>query len=179
MSDAEIVDLLRAKSFEGLEKLIDVYGTTIFWQIRKILNHSAEYEYVTEVENDVFLVIWEKIGQFDVELASFKTWLIQIARNKALDRKRRVIRELKRPLVMDEGFATDRYFTEEVFLDLVAGLDDLDQLIFLKRFFYEDSGEEIATDLDVSRDVVYARISRGKKRLKALYEGDGEHEKSV
>ncbi|MBC1499090.1 sigma-70 family RNA polymerase sigma factor [Listeria weihenstephanensis] len=179
MSDAEIVDLLRAKSFEGLEKLIDMYGTTIFWQIRKILNHSAEYEYVTEVENDVFLAIWEKIGQFDAELASFKTWLIQIARNKALDRKRRVIRELKRPLVLDEGFAEDRYFTEEVFLDLVAGLDDLDQLIFLKKFFYEDSGEEIAEDLGISRDVVYARVSRGKKKLRALYKEEGEHEKSI
>ena len=95
MEEKQLIQALREKDFRGLEALIDDYGFAICQAVWGILNHPAEASYRKEVENEVFYKIWEKIGDFDPQKASFKTWCVTIARNQALAKKRQVIRDLR------------------------------------------------------------------------------------
>ena len=65
-----------------------VYGETsakLFGVCLRILGDRSEAE---DVLQDVYLTVWRKAGRFDAALASPITWLVAIARNRAIDRLR-------------------------------------------------------------------------------------------
>lgn len=172
MEEKQLIQALREKDFRGLEALIDDYGFAICQAIWGILNHPAEASYRKEVENEVFYKIWEKIGDFDPQKASFKTWCVTIARNQALDKKRQVIRDLRYvpSEILPETLAWDEHLGTEQFLELVAVLAPEDQLIFLKYFFFQDKPKDIAADLGLSAALVSNRLARGKEKLRNVLE---------
>lgn len=43
-----------------------------------------------EIVQEVFFQIWNKADRYNPKLASFSTWIMTIARNKALDKLRRL-----------------------------------------------------------------------------------------
>jgi len=166
--DREIVALVTQKNYDGLEKMIDCYGGTILRTIRYILNHPTEHSYLKEAENEVFYKLWQVIPQYQPEKSSLKTWIITITKNVALDKKRKIIRELKiiPTESIPEEFAEEDYFKQEDFLNLLHALSTEDQLIFLKYYYFQDKPQDIATDLDLATDIIYNRLSRGRKKLK-------------
>ncbi|MDH6364022.1 RNA polymerase sigma factor (sigma-70 family) [Enterococcus sp. PF1-24] len=166
--DESIIAALVAKDYNGLELLIDKYGLTILKTIHQILNRSEERSYQQEVENEVFYTIWKKSATYKPELAQFNTWILMITKNTAIDFKRKIIRNQKfqsvatLPEIRKESFPLEK----EQFLDLLAILTFEDQLIFLKRYFYQEKIEDIAKDLALTNETVYNRLSRGRKKLK-------------
>ncbi|MFD2305844.1 sigma-70 family RNA polymerase sigma factor [Enterococcus termitis] len=166
--EKEVIALLIAKNFLGLEKFIDLFGTDIIKCIRSILNHPKEKMYHKEVENEVFYRIWQKIASYDAEKSSLKTWSLTITRNLCLDKKRQIIRE-QQIIPMEqlpESFWEEDYFEKENFLDLLTYLTDDDQLIFLKYYYYQDSAAEIAKELNMEVTQIYNRLSRGREKLR-------------
>src|SRR6195256_2922690 len=57
----------------------------LFGVCLRILNDRSEAE---DVIQDVYLTVWRKAGSFDPSRASPITWLVAIARNRAIDRLR-------------------------------------------------------------------------------------------
>src|ERR1700740_240397 len=55
----------------------------LFGVCLRILNDRSEAE---DVLQDVYLTVWRKAGSFDPSRASPITWLVAIARNRAIDR---------------------------------------------------------------------------------------------
>lgn len=168
--DTMIVTAIRQKDYDGLDQLIDKYGGDILMMIRRVLNHAAEKSYHQEVQNEVFYRIWDQIERFDPEKSSFKTWCLTIARHLSLDMKRKIIRDLKMvpSESLEENPTEESYFPKESFLTLVEALSEEDQLIFLKHYYYQDSPQEIAGDLGLKAEVIYNRLSRGRKKLAAM-----------
>lgn len=182
--EKEIVALLRKQDFSGLEKFIDLLGTDIVKCIRAILNHPEERTYRKEAENEVFYRIWQKISSYDADKSSLKTWSLTITRNICLDKKRTIIRE--RNLIpleqLPEYSLEETYFEKENFLDLLKHLTEEDQLIFLKYYYYQDSPNQIAKELNMDVSQVYNHLSRGRKKIKSLLsvdEGGNQHDKSI
>lgn len=172
MEEKEIVARLKAQDFLGLEKFIDLLGTDIVKCIRAILNHAEERVYHKEVENEVFYRIWQKIASYDADKSSLKTWSLTITRNSCLDKKRMIIRQHKLvPLdQLAEKVLEDEYFEKENFLELLKNLTTEDQLIFLKYYYYQDTPSEIAKELKMDVSQVYNHLSRGRKKIKALFD---------
>lgn len=56
----------------------------------------------------------------------------------------------------------------ELIEDLLNTLDDMDREIFLKRYLKGFSIEEIAQELGYSKDYIYTRISRARKKMKKI-----------
>lgn len=166
--EMEMLALIKSGDFRGLEQLIDLYGGDILRTIHYILNHPAEHSFIGDVQNKVFYRLWKQLKQYDSEKSSLKTWITVITRNQALDEKRRIIRQLNIiPTASpdnDEKFE-ESYFEQENFLSLIVSLTAEDQLIFLKRYYYQDNVIEIAEDLHLSPEIVYNRLSRGRKKL--------------
>src|SRR4051794_32243428 len=57
----------------------------LFGVVLRILNDKSEAE---DVLQDVYVTVWQKAGTFDPARASPMTWLIAVARNRAIDRVR-------------------------------------------------------------------------------------------
>lgn len=164
-----MVELVKNGDFQGLERLIDLFGADILRTIHYVLNHPVENSFIEDVQNKVFYQLWKKMGQFNPEKSSLKTWLTVVARNQALDEKRRIIRELK-VVPSDSPDNQDpfeeSYFERDNFLDLLVSLTTEDQVIFLKHYFYQESVSDIAKDLHLSPAIIYNRLSRGRQKLR-------------
>lgn len=173
MTDEEIVRLITAQDFVGLEKMIAVYGQTIIKTIRGVLSKSDERTLWGDCENEVFYTLWQKIPTYDKQKSSFATFIMVITRNKAIDFKRKQQKQSSRQTELQEERIDQNYRQEEnplakeKFLELLDTLSKQDQLIFLHYYFYQTPPHEIAQLLAINVSAVYNHLSRGKVRLQS------------
>lgn len=70
----------------AFNSLYSATSAKLFGVILRILNDRPQAE---EVLQEVYIRIWNKAGQYQVNGLSPMTWLITVARNMAIDRKRK------------------------------------------------------------------------------------------
>lgn len=166
------IDLIKRGNEKGLQYFIDHYG----WIVKSIIcKKMAGYENEqAECMNDVFLAIWDNVDKYDSSKAAFTTWVAAVTRYRILNYMRKLHTstweedvEVVQP-VGAEDVQTEIYFLEEEkeFHNLLNGLSEEDKEIFIKLFWEEMSHDEISKEMDISKDVLYNRISRGKKKLR-------------
>lgn len=68
-----------------MEYLYDHYSSALFGVIRRFVNTENVAE---EVLQDVFMKIWDRIGSYDPAKGRLFTWMVNIARNHAIDKTR-------------------------------------------------------------------------------------------
>ena len=56
---------------------------------------------------------------------------------------------------------------KESFHELIETLSDMDKEIFIKRYYFYETVEDIAKSILRSKDYVYNRLSRGRRKLKS------------
>jgi RNA polymerase sigma factor (sigma-70 family) len=76
---------LQNKDRGALEYLYDRYSGALMGVIARILKKE---ELAEEVLQDVFLKIWDKIESYDPTKGKLFTWMLNIARNQAIDKTR-------------------------------------------------------------------------------------------
>ncbi len=81
-SEEELIASLRVKSESGFHHLYDHYSGALYGVILRIVQSK---EYTEEIIQDVFMKIWNSIHQYDSAKGRFYTWMINIARNTAID----------------------------------------------------------------------------------------------
>lgn len=81
-SDLEIMKKVASYDSKALEALYNRYSTILFTLIKTIVSDEKLAE---EVLSDVFVIIWRKVNSFDFKKGNVYTWLITLARNKAVD----------------------------------------------------------------------------------------------
>jgi RNA polymerase sigma factor (sigma-70 family) len=69
----------------ALQLVYHATSAKLFGIVLRILGDRGEAE---DVLQDVYLTVWRKAGRFDATVASPITWLVAIARNRAVDRLR-------------------------------------------------------------------------------------------
>jgi RNA polymerase sigma-70 factor (ECF subfamily) len=69
----------------ALRLVYDMTAAKLFGVCLRILNDRSEAE---DVLQEVYLTVWQKAATFDEARASPITWLVAIARNRAIDRAR-------------------------------------------------------------------------------------------
>jgi RNA polymerase sigma factor (sigma-70 family) len=94
INEAELVQRLRAKDRSGLEYLYDHYSAALNGVILRIVKKE---EVAEEVLQDVFLKIWDRFGSYDETKGRLFTWLVNVARNQAIDkmRSKEIVKEQK------------------------------------------------------------------------------------
>lgn len=81
-TDAEIMLKVAGYDSKALEQLYDRYSPILYTLIKKIVDDNEAAE---EILSDVFVIVWRQIDQFDFKTNNVYTWLITLARNKAID----------------------------------------------------------------------------------------------
>jgi RNA polymerase sigma factor (sigma-70 family) len=79
------VEGLRSKDKQALSWLYDHYSAALNAVVLRIVKKE---EVAEEVLQDVFVKIWERFDNYDASRGRLFTWLLNIARNQAIDRSR-------------------------------------------------------------------------------------------
>lgn len=125
-----------------------------------------------EVTQDTFVTVWQKSAEFRGK--GYKTWVLTVARNKALNELRKRKRET--PVDFAENEALGGAYLPDMDTGValkaaLSGLEEQDRQIVLLR-----SGgvkaKEIARLLGLPRGTVSWRYAEALKRLKVVLEGE-------
>lgn len=81
-TEQELVALLRNRDNKAFAYLYDHYSGALYNIILQILTDA---EVANDVLQEVFLNIWRKIDQYDTGKGRLFTWMLNIARNAAID----------------------------------------------------------------------------------------------
>ena len=85
ISDSDLIHAVALGDELALAACYDRYRLILFGLILRILHDREEAE---DVLQEVFLQVWRRAGDFDEARGRAFTWLVTIARSRALDRLR-------------------------------------------------------------------------------------------
>lgn len=83
--EEELVAQLKAKQEEALSYLYDHYSGALYGVVFRIVKKEDQAD---EVLQDIFFKIWNRIGSYDQTKGKLFTWMVNIARNQAIDKMR-------------------------------------------------------------------------------------------
>lgn len=86
LTDSEIMLKIAGYDSKALEQLYDRYTPLLYTLIKRII---PDKETAEDVLSEVFVIIWRQIDQFDFKSINVYTWIVTLARNKAIDVKNR------------------------------------------------------------------------------------------
>lgn len=84
--DAELVQLVAADDTDALRVLYERYGSIVFGMAQRML---GDRQLAEECTQDVFVALWRSAAKYDPGRAQVSTWLVGIAKFRAIDLVRR------------------------------------------------------------------------------------------
>ena len=85
LSEEELVLALQRHDKIGAEALYDMYSGSLYGVIFRIVNDTATAE---DVLQEVFVKIWHSAASYNTNKGRLFTWIVNIARNLAIDKVR-------------------------------------------------------------------------------------------
>ncbi|WP_443939258.1 RNA polymerase sigma factor [Pedobacter sp. MW01-1-1] len=172
LAEHEIVSLLLKRDQNGFSYLYDNYAPAIYGIIKRMV---SEKEHADEVLQDVFVKIWKNIVQFDPTKGRLYTWMINLARNTAIDylRSKGFQNEQKNQSIPESVYNSkdhaiapniDHIGMKEVLLQLKHEWRELIDLAYFKGY----TQQEIAEKLDMPLGTVKTRTRNALIELKSL-----------
>ena len=173
MVEKQILDLLWNRDEEALTVLSQHYGHRLQRLAHNILLDPQDAK---ECVNDTYLALWNSIPPKRPE--PLLPYALRVCKNLATSRLRRrlAVKRSGYELALEELCdAVGRDELEKI-LDakalgdaingFLAGQSKENRVIFLRRYWYGDSVQKIAGGLGLSENVVSARLSRMKAKLR-------------
>jgi RNA polymerase sigma-70 factor (ECF subfamily) len=80
--DAALARALKQREHVAMAQLYDCYGSIVYRRIYSLVQNSAIAE---ELAQEVFLRVWTRAKSFDETRGSLCSWVLTVARNRALD----------------------------------------------------------------------------------------------
>lgn len=158
--------------------ILDRYMNTVFLFVFGIVK---DYGLAEDLTQETFVRLWRNAGSW-VPKGRVKSWLLRIGHNLSIDalrkRKNHVDIEVAEPLlpVLPAGQEA-RVQADEVSLKIKEALFQLPerQRMALMLVYYSDcSGAEAADTLGITPHAFESLLSRGRKSLRGLLEGNKE-----
>ena len=85
LTEEELVLALRNRDKIAIEALYDMYSSSLFGVISRIIVETAAAE---DVLQETFVKIWHSFSSYSTEKGRLFTWMVNIARNLAIDKIR-------------------------------------------------------------------------------------------
>ncbi len=85
VSEEELILLLQQKNRKGFALLYDRYAPALYGVVLKIVRTE---EVAQDVLQDSFVKIWKKMEAYNADKGTLFTWILNIARNTAIDKVR-------------------------------------------------------------------------------------------
>ncbi len=85
ISEQDLLELLQTKSEKSFSILYDNYSAAIFGVVNKIVRSE---EIASDITQDSFVKIWKNLDNYSSTKGTIFTWMLNIARNTAIDKIR-------------------------------------------------------------------------------------------
>lgn len=84
-SDKSLVDRVRAREQQAMTEIFDRYARLVYSVAVRVLRDNGQAEDVTQ---EIFFQLWQNPESFLASRGSLASWLLVVARNRAIDRLR-------------------------------------------------------------------------------------------
>ncbi len=164
---------MKKKDQSALDYLYDHYSGAIYGVVFRILRKEETAE---EILQDIFLKVWDKIESYDPSKGKLFTWMINIARNQAID-KTRSKENSKSRKTDDIDYLVNKIDIQEhsqLQVDAI-GLKEVllklseDQQFIVKQLYLEGyTQSEVAEEFDIPLGTVKTRLRLAMIELRSL-----------
>jgi RNA polymerase sigma-70 factor (ECF subfamily) len=177
LPEETLILLLKKKNQQAFSYLYDNYAGALYGVVCRIVTST---EHAEEVIQDVFVKIWKHVDLFDADKGRLYTWMINIARNTALDyrKSKGVMNEMKnQPLsniVKTQEEQDQSQAERSARADFIGFRNILDKLkpecrILIDMAYYKGyTQQEIADELNVPLGTVKTRTKAAFLQLQQL-----------
>lgn len=159
---------------KAFEYLYDNYSGAVYGIILKIVRSE---DFAQELLNDCFLKIWNKISDYDASKGRLFTWILNIARNSALDklRSKEYKAKMKTDDVSENVSISDHKYSQANNPDYIGVKEIVQQLpveqqkLIHLMYFQGYSQSEIAEELNMPLGTVKTRVRAAMITLRKLF----------
>lgn len=118
-SDPALAERLKKRDPQAMAELYDRFGRLTYSVIRSIVRDSAIAE---DLVQETFLRVWNRMQAFDSQRGALGSWLLTVARNRAIDHVRSSGARMDR-----NAFELEEREHPALFIDMEKVLSDSDQ----------------------------------------------------
>jgi len=173
IAEDQLVTLLKRQHPKSFGYLYDHYASSLYGVILRIVRSDDIAE---EVLQDVMLTFWQKIAQYDASRGKLFTWMLNIARNQAIDkiRSRKYKEDQKTDAVANNVYTIDRERYTEQYSDdigvreLLSSLNEDQRLIVDHIYFRGYTQSEVAREFNIPLGTVKTRMRSALIKLRKL-----------
>lgn len=156
MNQEELILQFQEKNTKAYEKLYNIYCDSISGIVNNIVKNN---EATQEITQDVFIKAWHKADTYSAKKGRFFTWLLNIARNAAIDYTRsKKFKQTKQNLnadffvdILEHSSSLDNSTNTIGLKEFVAKLGDtcksVIELLYFKGFTQKEASEELSIPL--------------------------------
>jgi RNA polymerase sigma-70 factor (ECF subfamily) len=179
-ADVELLKAVARGDEQALAQIYDNYRVILFGLLVRILNSREEAE---DVLQEVFLQVWRRARDFDETRGKPFTWLVTLARSRAIDRLRslgardRVAQASVREAAEEVSDAARDTFRSEQRALVTSALSQLPEEQkgpLVLAYFDGLTQSEIAAKLGAPLGTVKTRMRAGMIKLRELLTGKNE-----
>jgi len=172
-SEKELVASLQEHDAKAFSYLYDNYAGALYGIVNSIV---PDREIANDVLQNVFVNIWRKIDSYDPSKGRLFTWMLNIARNAAIDEVRskgykdgQKNQPLPENVDIQVGSAISSPSVEDVGLRKVLTKLKTDQRTLIDLSYFQGfTHEEIAKALDIPLGTVKTRIRNALIQLRTM-----------
>lgn len=171
-TEAELVLGLKSRSEKHFGYLYDHYSPALFGIALKVINDETV---AGDVLQEIFLKIWRSIERYDTDKGRLFTWMVNIARNTAIDTLRskahkqgQKVQELgSNTMVMDQ-FAVHQSVDHLGLTKVIEQLNREQRVIIDLAYYKGCTQEEISKILDIPLGTVKTRMRNAIIQLRTI-----------
>ena len=180
MEDKRIIDMLFARSESALSQIQKQFGAYCMAIAQNVLGNDSDAQ---ECVNDTYLRVWESIPPNHPK--NLSVYIGRIARNISLNRLKRNLaqrRNSSADLVLEElsdiVSDTGQEFSDSVLMKMAINsflekLSAKDRKIFMQRYWYMYSINDIAGSIGKDENYVSVKLHRLRAEFKTHLEKEG------
>ena len=171
--EQELTELLKKHSKEGFDYLYDHYSASLYGIINQIVR---DRETANDTLQEVFVNIWKKIETYDSSKGRLFTWILNIARNAAIDKVRsRSYQDNRKNQPFPDNVHSSRslHVVNPAIDDfglkkIISTLKEEYRILIDLSYFQGYIHEEIARALDIPLGTVKTRIRSALIQLRTM-----------
>ncbi|HET6862965.1 MAG TPA: sigma-70 family RNA polymerase sigma factor [Pyrinomonadaceae bacterium] len=180
IDDVALLKAIAGKDDKALSQLYDRYRVVLFGLLVRILSNREEAE---DVLQEVFLQVWRRASDYDANRGRPFTWLVTLARSRAIDRLRsvasreRVVAASARDPVEETSDAiADAVRSEQrgIVTSALSQLPEEQQKPLVLAYFDGLTQSEIADRLGAPLGTVKTRMRTGMLKLREALGGKSQ-----
>ncbi|HLC82888.1 MAG TPA: sigma-70 family RNA polymerase sigma factor [Bacteroidia bacterium] len=174
-TEDELVSLLKNKDIKAFDALYNNYSSSLFGIISRIIPTE---EIAQDILQDVFVKIWKSTDMYDKSKGRLYTWMLNIARNSAIDysRSKQFKSETKNQDIDNSVYEVNKQKSSSFNTDVIGLKEEVTRLkedyrilidlIYFKGFTQEETAKELNIPLGTVKTRVRAAIIELRKTIR-------------